>query len=393
MSNVDLYLERKAKNIETYDFYNVYESISNKDLRKIFAFLHTELNNWFREINNRIFVEYDYLENVIYKGGYLHAQNSRDFLNIISEFTSLHDDLQGTQYSFEICNDYLNIIIQCRKFVKSSGGSNIPEGFKTIKIENINPIFILKDSISIEHNGKITNRKLKLIGEGSYAKVFSYKDPVYDIFIALKRAKSELNDKELIRFKQEYDILKSLNFPYIVKVYSYDSDKNQYTMEYLDENIWSFIKKTNTTLSLSRRKQIIKQICKGISYIHNKKLLHRDISLTNIFIKHYDEDIDVVKIGDFGLVKTQESILTNIESEIKGSLNDPDLYNVGFNNYEMCHEIYALTKLIYYILTGRTNISRENNEKIKSFLNKGTNVDKNKRFKNVNEILSYIELI
>ncbi len=37
-------------------------------------------------------------------------------------------------------------------------------------------------------------------------------------------------------------------------------------------------------------------------------MLHRDISLSNVFVKHY-EDVDVVKIGDFGLVKIPESNL------------------------------------------------------------------------------------
>ncbi len=72
-----------------------------------------------------------------------------------------------------------------------------------------------------------------------------------------------------------------------------------------------------------------------------KGLLHRDISLTNVFIKHYD-DVDVVKIGDFGLVKVPDSTLTSLQSELKGSLNDPDLINVGFANYDMCHETFTV---------------------------------------------------
>ena len=40
-------------------------------------------------------------------------------------------------------------------------------------------------------------------------------------------------------------------------------------------------------------------------------MLHRDISLSNVFVKHY-EDVDVVKIGDFGLVKIPESNLKKI---------------------------------------------------------------------------------
>lgn len=184
------------------------------------------------------------------------------------------------------------------------------------------------------------------VGEGSYASVYRYNDPYYQIPIALKRAKPELDNKELYRFRQEFEVLKSLHSPYIVDVYSYDEQRKEYTMEFLDENIYNYILRNNTTLSIEKRKNLIYQICSGLKYIHSKGLLHRDISLTNIFLKHYD-DIDVVKIGDFSLVRWPESNLTSKNSRLKGSLNDSDLVNVGFDCYEMCHETFALTRLCF----------------------------------------------
>ena len=163
-------------------------------------------------------------------------------------------------------------------------------------------------------------------------------------------------------------------------------------MEHMDESIYDFIQKQNSNLSLPSRKMIISQICRGLSYIHSKELLHRDISPTNVFVKHYD-DIDVVKIGDFGLVKMPNSNLTSIQSELKGSLNDPDLIHVGFSNYEMCHEMYALTRLCYYILTGRTNINKQKDGAIKRFWEKGTNLDRTKRFRSTDDLLSAVRAI
>ena len=117
-----------------------------------------------------------------------------------------------------------------------------------------------------------------------------------------------------------------------------------------------------------------------------------NISLTNTFIKHYD-DVFVVKIGDFGLVKMPESNLTSLQSEIKGSLNDPDLVNVGFGNYEIRHETFALTRLFYYILTGRTNVERQRAGAIKRFWDKGTNPNKKNRFNTVDEMWDAIKAI
>jgi len=162
--------------------------------------------------------------------------------------------------------------------------------------------------------------------------------------------------------------------------------------ETIFEYIGHYIGPNKKKLSLQKRKGIIAQICKGLEYIHSKGLLHRDISLTNIFIKHYD-DVDVIKIGDFGLVKLPDSNLTSQQSELKGSLNDPDLINVGFSNYEMCHEIFALTRLCTFVLTGMATVQILKDGAIKEFWSKGTSPTRAERFKSIAEIMSVVQKI
>jgi len=372
------------------DYYDLYDFVPNEDLRKLLAAYHTHLNNWFTVMNSDIRKEYDEDDNLHFIGGYFHAQDSRDYLMLIEQIEQLKSRLSATEYAFTLCNEaYMERIRQCRRFVVKSGGSTIPEGFPTIEIEILNPIFQMSKSISILQDKKTLYANLESIGKGSYAYVFSYVDPNYQIPIVLKRARPELNAKELERFKQEYKVLKSLRSPYIINVYAYHEDKNEYTMEYMDETICNYISNNNTKLDLITRKRVIAQICKGLSYIHSKGLLHRDISLTNVFIKHY-EDIDVVKIGDFGLVKIPESNLTSVQSDFKGSLNDPHLINVGFSNYKIHHETYALTRLCYFILTGGTSIDKQTGA-IKAFWQKGTSTDINNRFKSVEELMDAVK--
>jgi len=49
---------------------------------------------------------------------------------------------------------------------------------------------------------------LKFIGEGSYANVYKYKDPFYKNFFVVKRAKDNLNAKEIERFQREFNAMK-----------------------------------------------------------------------------------------------------------------------------------------------------------------------------------------
>ena len=400
MAQIDLLLKRinSSCNLSYLeDIYDLYTSIPNGDLRELLAALHTSLNNWFNVMNGDIRYEYDEDGNPISLGGYFHAEDSRSYLAVVAQLDQLRSKLKNTEYEFRICDtNYDNAIRHARRFVARSNGSNIPKDFVAVEIQELEPVFQLTTGIVITQDKQTFFADKKRIGWGSYATVYSYTDPIYGFPVVIKSADSGLDDKELSRFRQEFEVLKSLHSPYIVEVFSYDPEKNEYTMEYAGESICNYIGQyigpKRNELSLKRRKAIISQLCQGLKYIHSKGLLHRDLSTTNIFIKHYD-DVDIVKIGDFGLVKVPQSNMTSLLSDVKGSLNDPDLIHVGFSNYEMCHEIYALTRICTFILIGQTTVNSLEDGAIKRFWETGTNPDRAKRFKSVDEVLSAVRQI
>ena len=99
-------------------------------------------------------------------------------------------------------------------------------------------------------------------------------------------------------------------------------------------------------------------------------MFHRDISINNVLLRKYD-DVLIVKLSDFGLVKLSDSDLTSENTEFKGSLNDPSLKIEGFGNYGLLHEIYAITLLFSYVLTGKTNWAKITDPAVKTFMEKG----------------------
>lgn len=241
------------------------------------------------------------------------------------------------------------------------------------------------DHIVITHNSDAIYTGMKSIGEGSYARVFRYTDEFYHKDFALKRAKPDLDEKELARFKREFDEMQELHSPYIVEVYSFNVEKNEYIMECMDSTLEKYMSNHNATMRISTRRSIINQLLRAYRYLHSKNIYHRDISIKNVLIKQYD-DVLVVKISDFGLVKIIDSDLTSLNTELKGSLNDPALKTEGFGNYGLIHEIYALTLLFAYILTGKTNWAKITEPSVKAFIEKGTNPDKAKRFQSLDEL-------
>lgn len=244
------------------------------------------------------------------------------------------------------------------------------------------PIFYPENSIAIENQKNISN--LKLIGQGSYGQVFKYFDEFYVKSFALKRANKDLTQKELDRFKREYKQMKSLNSPYVLEVFGYNEEKKEYVLEFMDASLDGYITTNNTKLTFQEKSKLGFQILKAFSYIHSKNILHRDISPKNILLKKYD-NVVVVKIADFGLVKVVDSDLTSLNTNFKGYFNDPGLVVEGFDKYDVLHETYALTRILYYVLTGKTSTDKVP-ENMKTFIEKGLNSDKHVRFKDIGEL-------
>ena len=86
-------------------------------------------------------------------------------------------------------------------------------------------------------------------------------------------------------------------------------------------------------------------------------------------------------------MKVPESSLTSHSTEFKSYFNDPSLIVEGFDAYNIPHETYALTRVIYFVLTGRTNVENISNQNYKNFVEKGLSTEKSTRFQDITEML------
>ena len=387
--NIENYIESQYRELLSCsqinaEYSDLYKSFRNQKLREILMTLHHDLVGLFRTMNERLPTgEHE---------AHFWAEPSRDLIKRIEIIFSLVSSLKETPLAFQIDPYYLDLLTRCREFLSSSGGSALPPNMAKVELYYTLPIFLPLSSITISHKQQDFTFELKLIGSGSYANVYKYKDTFYNRPFILKRAKKELTDKEVARFKREFDVMNDLSSPYILEVYCYNPDKNEYIMEYMDYTLDGYIAAHNSTLTIVQRKGIAQQILRAFDYLHSKGHLHRDISPKNILIKEYDDTL-VVKLSDFGLVKIPDSTLTTVNTEFKGYFNDPALVVEGFNTYGIVHETYALTRVIYFVMTGKTNTEKITNQNLRAFVEKGLNPDKIKRFQNIRDMISAFKAI
>lgn len=342
----------------------------------MYAVLHEELNGHFDGINGRALSTRHYW-----------APNSRDFLQLIKD---LKEDLYALKrggVDAQLVDSYQQAIERCQPWLSPSGGSAVPEDFEPVTIINYEQVFT-ETSSSVKLKKQQSPVELKMIGGGSYANVFAYVDPDYGIKFAVKRAKRDLNERDQQRFRQEFDVMKRLSFPYIVEVYKFDETRNEYRMEFCDQTLRDYISKRNGTLRFSTRKRVALQFLYGISYIHSQGLLHRDISLQNVLMKVFGSGAVLVKLSDFGLVKDQASLFTRTQTEMRGTIRDPQLHN--FKDYGVLNEMYSIGWVLSYIFTGRDALSSDT-DAASRIVQKCTAHDLTQRYASAREVIADVE--
>ncbi|MGE7879897.1 protein kinase domain-containing protein [Peribacillus muralis] len=358
---------------ENLNRYIDYYSHMPVQLRELLSLFHYEFNRLIKYLNSRI------------RNGRYTAHESRELLHLIEMIKTIQANLKDSELNFIFIPEYQERLVECEDFLQESDGSPIPRGYEKIMLIESKPIFQLRKVVSVPSLNRVTQYPTKMIGHGSYATVHKYKDEYYNRFFAIKKAAKDLNEKEYERFKTEFDEMKKLKSPYVIEVYKFDEEKRQYTMEYADETLDNYITKNNSKLEMNERIGIVRQILQAFIYINNKGVLHRDISTKNILIKKY-EDVNVIKISDFGLVKLRNSTLTSKNTEFKGSLNDYKLELMGFSNYEVRHETYALTRLIYFVMTGKMTIRSFENKNLDKFVMRGISDNIKERYESVESL-------
>uniref|UniRef100_A0A8R7TP80 Serine/threonine-protein kinase HT1 n=1 Tax=Triticum urartu TaxID=4572 RepID=A0A8R7TP80_TRIUA len=139
-----------------------------------------------------------------------------------------------------------------------------------------------------------------------------YRGTYLDVDVAIKYLRAEhVNDNSKVEFLQEIMILRSVNHENVVRFYGACTKQRKYLIvtEYMaGGNLYDFLHKHNKTLELSFILRIAIGISKGMDYLHQNNIIHRDLKSANLLIG----DGQVVKIADFGVSRqrSQEGDMT-----------------------------------------------------------------------------------
>ena len=202
--------------------------------------------------------------------------------------------------------------------------------------------------------------KGKLLGKGGFAKCYELKclnnKKTYAVKIIDKASMTKSSTKS--KLKSEIKIHKSMSHINIVKFEHYFED---------NENVYILLEicKNKTLNELLKRRKIISelemryylaQILSAVKYMHENKVIHRDLKLGNLFL---GQNL-MIKIGDFGLA-TKLEYDGERKHTVCGTPNyiAPEILENKHSGHSYEVDYWAIGVIVYTLLIGKPPFETE----------------------------------
>ena len=166
--------------------------------------------------------------------------------------------------------------------------------------------------------------------------------------------KAESYRTQLSRFLDEArNMAKFAGDPHIVGVYDFFEENNTayIVMEYLDgQTLKAYMARTGGRLSEEEAARFAKPILEAVASIHEKKIIHRDISPDNVFVLN-DGRVKVLDFGAARFSENSEELTTTVV--VKPGYAPHEQYR-SKTKHGPWTDLYAVGATYYKMLTGAT---------------------------------------
>ncbi|CAG9313730.1 unnamed protein product [Blepharisma stoltei] len=203
---------------------------------------------------------------------------------------------------------------------------------------------------------------ISFMGKGAFGSVFRCVDIKTNKEIAVKvLSKQKLSDREIARSMQEARILAELNHENIVKFIDVKHTDNYIyiEMELLKGGTLTQLIE-NRRLSEEEAATVMKGIFRAVAYLHDRKVLHRDLKPDNIMFRD-PYDLSSVKVADFGL-STKYTLVEQLHS-MDGTMLYMAPEQVLEQHYSEPVDIWSCGIILYNLVAGKHPYFEEGDDK------------------------------
>lgn len=194
----------------------------------------------------------------------------------------------------------------------------------------------------------------RLLGVGSFGKI--YLGAWEGQKVAIKTVEGEISRSEQDQFVREVEIMSRLRHPNITSFYGACLEQGHacLVMEYMEnDSLEKFL--NGTPIPMDKQPSFALEIAKGLAYLHNKKIIHRDLKSANILVNA----AGIPKLADFGLSKIDAvSVRSATERSQAIGWLAPECFKFKFE-YTEASDLYSLGVILWEIATGKTPVADE----------------------------------
>jgi len=204
----------------------------------------------------------------------------------------------------------------------------------------------------VDPNTKRRYERGRFLGKGGFAKCYELKDLATGEITAGKIVPKSLLTKnhQKEKMSQEIRLHKAVANTYLVKLYSYFEDSNfvYIVLEICRKRSLMELHKRRKAITEPETRYFMRHILLGVLYLHENKIIHRDLKLGNVFLNDNME----CKIGDFGLA-TKVDYDGERKKTLCGTPNyiAPEVLGKKGHSYEV--DVWSLGCILYTLLVGK----------------------------------------
>jgi serine/threonine-protein kinase len=206
-------------------------------------------------------------------------------------------------------------------------------------------------------------RLMEKLGEGGMGEVWRARHQLLARPCAVKLIRPELlgeknREAATERFRLEARSIARLSSPNTVRLYDFgvsETGSFYFVMELLTGLDLASLVQRFGPMAPDRAVYVLRQACRSLGEAHAAGLLHRDIKPHNLYLCRLGLDFDVLKVLDFGLVKSlgDETAQMTAEGVLTGTPAYMPPERVVGGAADERSDLYSLGCVAYWMLTGR----------------------------------------